>query len=663
MMTILNNDQLSMMEELADRERENSDDSSLELVTNLADHIRKCWSLAEQAKKDIHEDLLENLRQKKGEYSSTQLSEIQKQGGSDLFRRITATKCMGAIGWINDVLNPLGEKPWLLEPTPISELPNQVQENVINQTTEVFQNMQFFGQEFTEDDVISYAKDIRDDILKQIQKEAKVRSERMEKVIEDQLAEGGFYEAFSNFIDDVIGFRNGILKGPIFRNKQVLKTVESRNEFGQVDFRIEKSSKIVPEFERISPFDFYPAPDSSNVNDAFLLEKQRFSRGELYNLIGVPGYKEDAIRRVLKIAKDGAIKEDSIGEDEFEQAEIEDKSLEVLDSQESGIVEGLEFWGSVPGSYLKEWGMEDIEDLEKEYEIWAVIIGNEVIKAELNPDMLGDRPYYVTSFEKMAGSIWGFGVPDKMKDMQRMANAVFRALGNNLAIGSGPQTMVNSDKIPAGENITSIVPFKIWQYKDHGNNAAPPIAFFSPDIKANELLSVYRVIKEEIDEDTGIPRYIYGNENVGGAGATATGLGMLMNASAKGIKRVIRNIDKDALCRLIKKLYYYNMIHNPDPSIKGDMEIRARGALALLIKEQTQQARREFLAQTNNNTDMAIIGIEGRANVMREIVKSLDLPMEKIVPTEEELQRKQQEEQYSLMDQQEQQAMMQGQMQ
>jgi transcription initiation factor TFIID subunit TAF12 len=58
---------------------------------------------------------------------------------------------------------------------------------------------------------------------------------------------------------------------------------------------------------------------------------------------------------------------------------------------------------------------------------------------------------------------------------------------------------------------------------------------------------------------------------------------------------------------------------------------------------------------------MEIIGKEGRAELLREVAKGLDIPVDRIVPSREDLQ--QQAEQQAAMQQAQQQAQMQMQMQ
>ena len=110
---------------------------------------------------------------------------------------------------------------------------------------------------------------------------------------------------------------------------------------------------------------------------------------------------------------------------------------------------------------------------------------------------------------------------------------------------------------------------------------------------------------------------------------------MLMSNASKGIKSAIGHYDRGIIKYLITLQYNWNMIYYPDQSVKGDATVVARGASALLHKEIQQQRRAELLATTNNPTDMQIIGMEGRAELLRETFKASELG--DIVPSDEEL--------------------------
>jgi hypothetical protein len=74
------------------------------------------------------------------------------------------------------------------------------------------------------------------------------------------------------------------------------------------------------------------------------------------------------------------------------------------------------------------------------------------------------------------------------------------------------------------------------------------------------------------------------------------------------------------------------MMFDPDPYIKGDFKVVAKGAIGLLHKETLQMRRNEFLMATANPIDSQITGIEGRAYMLRESARGLQMDTSKIVP-------------------------------
>ena len=84
-----------------------------------------------------------------------------------------------------------------------------------------------------------------------------------------------------------------------------------------------------------------------------------------------------------------------------------------------------------------------IQDLAKEYYANVWVIGNYVLKAVLNYDPLGEKPYAKTSFIKSPGAFWGKGIPEIIEDVQSVCNAATRALVNNMGISRGPRVVVN----------------------------------------------------------------------------------------------------------------------------------------------------------------------------------------------------------------------------
>ncbi|HIE82478.1 MAG TPA: hypothetical protein EYQ00_00900 [Dehalococcoidia bacterium] len=109
-----------------------------------------------------------------------------------------------------------------------------------------------------------------------------------------------------------------------------------------------------------------------------------------------------------------------------------------------------------------------------------------------------------------------------------------------------------------------------------------------------------------------------------------------MESAAKGMKHSINNIDEDIMMPLLEKLWFNNMLYDDNMSIKGDINIVAKGSAVMIAKDIAQQRRNELLQTTNNPTDLQIMGIDGRAKVLREFVKAADMP-DGIVPDDKEM--------------------------
>lgn len=594
--------------------------------SSLGAHIRRSWEAAKMARQEVEHRLLDCLRRRKGEYDPAKLAAIRKEGGAEVYMMLTATKCRAAGAWIRDILIPANENPWGLSPTPVAEVPDAYLRPLAAQIQQQAAQLQQQGQQV---DMPALVDQAREQIRQAVQEKAEQAAERHEAVIADQLAEGGWDEAFEAFIDDFVTYPAAFIRAPILRRVPTLQWLEG--------WQPVKGETVRPEFERVSPFDLYPSPDATSIEDgAYIIERARFTRGQLNQLIGVPGYNEEAIRRVLEQYGQGGLR-DWLWTD-GERAELEGRGHEWLTPGDT--IDGLIYSGGAQGVALLQWGMspDEIEDPLAEYEVEAILIGQHVIRVRINRDPLGRRPYHKASFQPVPGSFWGQSIPELMADVQDVCNATARSLVNNLAISSGPQVEVHEDRLQPTEDPTDIYPWKIWRTKDSavaGNNAA--VHFYQPSSNAGELLTVYEQFERRADDATNIPRYIYGNENVGGAGNTASGLSMLMESANKGIKDAIRHIDRGVLRRVIEALWLHNMQYSEDQSIKGDVNVVARGSSAMLIREQTNIMRQQFLAQTTNEIDLGIIGHEGRRKLLDSIAEKLDMPG--LIPTEEQMQK------------------------
>jgi len=608
-------------DEMKAKQLEDQNKPMQQFISSLARHIRTDFSLAYRCKEPHHQKMIQSLKQRKGMYDAAILADIQKHDGVEVFIRLTDVKCRAAESWIKDILAGQ-DRPWLLESTPVPEL-SQEQEDAMMMQAEALIHQQGFPPEVAN----SLLEDAKIEIKKQLEEQAKIAVEKMSEKIDDQLKEGGFKKAFKDFIYDVVTFKAGILKGPVITKAPKLKW-----EGGQL--RIAESIKLC--VQRISPFDVFPGAYATDMQDGPLMIKHRLTYADLYQMIGLRGNKDDAIQRILNLYGSKGY----TGWYEHIDSDREQLEGRMNFSSESNIFEAIEYRGPASGRDLLEWGIPEnrIDDPLKSYEIEAWLIGHEVIRCVLNPDPLGRKPFYKASAVDQPGSWWGEGIPELIHDIQEVCNYVIRSLAENVSMASGPQVAIDPSGLPRGENITHIHAWKIWQVAQGGKGTGVPVNFFQPSMHGEQLLIIYERLNRYADDVSGIPAYASGSDSGAGAAKTASGLSMLLGSAARGIKMIIGNID-EAVGGLVERYYVHNMLFDEDMSIKGDAQVVAQGANALVQKETQQIRNMEMLQFTNNPIDLQIIGMEGRSEMLRHAFKTMDYGKD-IIPDHQALQEK-----------------------
>ena len=168
-------------------------------------------------------------------------------------------------------------------------------------------------------------------------------------------------------------------------------------------------------------------------------------------------------------------------------------------------------------------------------------------------------------------------------------------------------------------------------------------------------MAVFDRFMDIADEITGIPKYMTG-QHVPGAGRTSSGLSMLISNAGKSIKQVIANIDHDVLTPMLERQYQRNLRYSNDPDLIGDVQIIAKGAMALVVKEAESVRKTEFLRLVlESPVAQQIVGLPGTAELMRDLAGNLNTNIDRLVPSREEVEKQQQIQQQQMMIMQQQQ--------
>jgi hypothetical protein len=619
-------------EQLANDQEQARSSTDDPVMTELASHIRTRMTEMRNFRntEGIAQRLIDSLRTYKGQYDPAKLQEIKKFGGSEVYARVTSTKCRSATALLRDVY--LGaDRPWDIAPTPVPKVPDNINQAIDQLVSVEVQTLQQSGQPIDQQMIADRVAMLRKSAERAAKKQATEEAERSGAQIDDMLTEGGFYEALAEFLIDLPIFPFACLKGPVVRREPQLQWVNGQAQLTQVPKMF---------WYRVSPFDLYWSPGAANVHQAEFVERIRLTRSDLHSVRGLPGYNDDAIDQVLTRYHDMGFREWWDVTD-AERARLENREEWARTS--SGLIDTAEYHGSVSGQTLIDWGMDEasVPDKLQEYKVQAWLIDRFVIKAQINPSPRQRAPYFISNFEKIPGTMAGYGLHDLLDDIQSVSNAAVRSLVNNLSISSGPQVVINDQVLGPTEN-DEMYPWKRWHvnFDPMITGTSKPIDFFQPNSNAQELLGIYEKFSSMADDVSAIPRYMTGNEKVGGAGRTASGLAMLMGNAAKTLQNVAASIDRDVMEPMLQSLFDMVMLTMPG-MFRGDEKIVVKGVNHAVKREQDRMRQLEFLQLTGNPIDMQIVGMEGRANVIRSVAGNLGLDHEKVVPDDETLRAQQ----------------------
>jgi hypothetical protein len=600
---------------------------------DLGNYIRNRWYSFQNHRNttanSINDRLLRAQRMFEGQYDPQKLREIEKFGGSIVYSRLVAVKCRGATSLLRDVY--LGaDRPWTVEPEPDPSVPAAVAATIAQTVASQAAQMAAQGQQPDPETVHSQYALLMHAAQQVTKRQAIMRAASAADRMEEILQEGGFYSALAKFLVDIALFPYACIKGPTVRMVSKLTWNNRRPDL-----------QLVPQlcWERVAPQDLYWDPGAQSIENAEIIERKRLTRNDLVSVMDLPGYDQEAVRGALNDYAQGL--RDWMDSPDVEQALLQARESPTLNT--SNLIDAIEYHGLIQGNVLLENGIDRrlLPDLDREYMVQSWIVGRYTIKTQISPSPRQRHTYYVSSFEKVPGTVAGHGLPDILEDLQEVANATLRALVNNMSIASGPQVVINTELLDPSTNEDNLYPWKRWKvFSDPlgGQANRDPVHFFQPNSNAQEMMAIYSSISSLADDISAIPRYATGESLKGGAGRTASGLSMLMGNAQKVLQTVAANIDEDVIRGVLDSLYDMVMLTDTSGLLTGSEQIRVNGVVVALQKETEQQKRLQFLQITANPLDSKIIGDIGRGRVLRALANDLGLP-DDIVPDDEQLQQ------------------------
>jgi len=600
----------------------------------LISFIEKRYTKSEESRRADEERWLRAYRNYRGLYGpDVKFTDTEK---SRVFVKVTKTKTLAAYGQITDVLFSNNKFPLSIDP---SVLPEGVAEDVHfdPKQPEAAPQIPFgdegaasIGKDFDLDKLEEMLGALKDD-LKDVPglkmgvgasptsitfSPAMVAAKKMEKKIHDQLEESGASKHLRASAFEMALFGTGVMKGPFATNKEYANWSE--------DGTYKPTIKTVPEASHVSIWNFYWDPDANNTEECqYIIERHKMSRTQLRALKRRPHFRKNVIDQIVEQGES------------YVKKYWEDDLRDYAPNFAVERFEVLEYWGNVDVELLEENDIEIPEAFKDGDELQANIwyCNGMIIRLVLNPFKPSKIPYYAVPYELNPYSLAGVGVGENMDDTQTLMNGFMRMAVDNAVLSGNLVFEVDETNLVPGQDM-SVYPGKVFRRQ----GGAPGQSLFGtkfPNV-SQENMQLFDKARQLADESTGMPSFAHGQTGVSGVGRTASGISMLMNAAGGSIKTVIKNVDDYLLAPLGKAFFNFNMQFDFDPSIRGDLEVNARGTESLMATEVRSQRLMQFLQIVSNP---ALAPFAKMPYIIREIAKSMDLDQDKVTNNMDEAAR------------------------
>jgi hypothetical protein len=496
---------------------------------------------------------------------------------STVFIGMTRQKTNAAEARLADILLPTDDRNWGIQPTPDPQLMGMSKDNKAAMDQ---QGQPIMG----EDGQPARVRDVVKAVLEQANKKAKA----METEIEDQLVECSYNGELRKVIHDTAVLGTGVIKGPIVTNRTRKAWQPITDSTGETVHQIEIVQEIGPASFRVDPRNVWPDPGCGETihNGKGIYEREQVTAKQIRDLAKQPGFLKPQLRKVLEEGpKQSATLRELTDEDQRDMTRL--------------TYEKWTYWGEVDHDDLESAGVSVGEKDElRSTSACVVMINDTVVKAFLNPLENGDIPYDFYVWEKVAGTVWGYGIPYLMRSQQKVLNAAWRQMMDNAGVSSGPQIVIKPGAIQPADKQWQLSARKIWYATDDIDDVRKAFSTFEFNSHQVELAGIIKMATELADAETGVPTIMQGEK--GAAPDTVGGMQMLMNSANVVLRRLVKQFDDMITKPHIRRYYDYNMMYNEDEEIKGDFSIDARGSSALVVRDIQNQSFLNLLAAGAN---------------------------------------------------------------
>lgn len=446
-----------------------------------------------------------------------------------------------------------------------------------------------------------------------------------EELIRLQLEKSRFRTKFRSFLTGLVKYGFGIAKIPYkYKEKYIIADLKERGRLNsfiknllgyiydkkeepELDKKINKTRIALYDnidFEVKSPFKMYWDYYSKWEDQRCIIER----------ITGVSDHhlklkqKEGIYHNI-----DRLIKEESSGQEES-QPEIEEKFPHY--SEITGLSGDFKI-NEKTHELLEAWCNFDIDNDGIEEECLIVVADQKyVIRLELNPYDIQEKPYLFTSWTELEDTSLGIGVPQLCERSQIALNDFTNQIMDNITLILNNVWIVDDLAEIPDEQLKSR-PGGIIKSRT-GTNAVKNL---EPKLTANEGLKAVAMAKEDIRQVSGATISFQGMPSR--YATTATEVQSQTNASAREVFAKLRDIEDNIIKEMLRRLYSYNL----QCMSKNDivMILGQDAAEALFTTENEQKTVQEILFEDYDFVPLSVTQIENKVVKGQQIMNFLNI--------------------------------------
>ena len=350
-------------------------------------------------------------------------------------------------------------------------------------------------------------------------------------------------------------------------------------EMGVSAIGVEEVARFIVGLKPINPKNFLIDPTASSIEEALGCAVE-----EYVSLHSVVAGMESGV--YTKIENLGQTAVDTDLEPVQEDIEYQQDKVKLL-----------RYYGLVP-KYLIEAkdGEEVVELFAKKQEEFGteaasytelvegiVVIANDqhLLKAELTPYMMEDRPIVAFQNDSMPNRFWGRGIAEKGYNMQKAIDAQIRAHLDSLALTTVPMMGIDATRLPRGAKF-EVRPGKTILTNGNPSEILQPFKFGNTDPgnlqTAGEFMRMMLMATGTVDSAS-LP-----------AATTTDGAGISAGLSAiiKKNKRTLVNFQEQFLIPFVTKAAYRFMQFDPENYPAQDFKFVPSSNLGIIAREYEQ---------------------------------------------------------------------------